>query len=166
MPAELPEETLRLIAALGLEPHPEGGYYRETFRSPERVEKAPGVVRNASTAVYFLLPAGTFSAWHRVSSDEAWHHYAGDPVDLHLLDDREGHRKIRLGPDVLGGEVPQYVVPAGTYQAAIPAGARYALCGCTVAPGFDFADFDMPTRGDLGAAFPAARSMVEALTRR
>jgi predicted cupin superfamily sugar epimerase len=165
MPPALPEDAQRLVDALGLVPHPEGGFYRETFRSPQKVEKAPGVTRSASSAIYFLLPVGTFSAWHRVTSDEAWHHYAGDPVDLHLLDDRDGHRKVRLGPDVHGGEVPQYVVPAGIYQAAVPAGARYALCGCTVAPGFDFADFEMPSRSELGAAFPAARSIVAALTR-
>lgn len=165
MVGDLSEEAQRLIAALDLQPHPEGGFYRETFRSPAGVEKSPGVRRNASTAIYFLLPAGAFSAWHRVTSDEGWHHYAGDPVDLHLLDEREGHRTIRLGPDVLGGEVPQYVVPASTWQAAVPAGSRYALCGCTVAPGFDFADFRMPTRAELSAAFPAAQSIVEALTR-
>lgn len=165
MPPDLTDEVRRLIAALGLQPHPEGGFYRETFRSPAVVEKSPGVARSASTAIYFLLPAGTFSAWHRVSSDEAWHYYAGDPVDLHLLDERQGHRQIRLGAAVLGGETPQYVVPGGVYQAAVPAGARFALCGCTVAPGFDFADFAMPTRSELCAAFPAARSIVEALTR-
>lgn len=166
MPPALPKEAQRLVDTLGLVPHPEGGFYRETFRSPQKVEKPPGVTRSASTAIYFLLPAGTFSAWHRVTSDEAWHHYAGDPVDLHLLDARDGHRQVRLGPDVHGGEVPQYVVAAGIYQAAVPAGARYALCGCTVAPGFDFADFEMPSRSELSAAFPAARSIVAALTRR
>jgi predicted cupin superfamily sugar epimerase len=163
---DLPEDARRLIVMLGLQPHPEGGFYRETFRATVTVEKPPGITRSASTAIYFLLPAGTFSAWHRVMSDEAWHHYAGAAVDLHLLDAPAGHRLVRLGGDVLGGESPQYVVPAGTYQAAIVAGGSYALCGCTVAPGFDFADFAMPTRSELCAAFPESRSIVEAFTRR
>jgi hypothetical protein len=105
------KEVVQLIAALGLVPHPEGGFYRETFRSPVRVKpsaedgwpqrKEPAARRNASTAIYFLLPAGTFSAWHKVTSDEVWHHYGGDPVDLHQLDERTGHTEARLGPDVL-----------------------------------------------------------------
>jgi predicted cupin superfamily sugar epimerase len=159
------QEAFDLITALALVPHPEGGFYRETFRSPATVENAEGALRSASTAIYFLLPAGAFSAWHRVTSDEVWHHYAGDPLDVHQLDER-GHRVARVGPDVLTGQVPQLVVPAGTYQAAITVGTRFALCGCTVAPGFDFADFTMPTRSELCAAFPHARDVIEALTRR
>lgn len=169
------EEVVQLITALGLVPHPEGGFYRETFRSPIRVKpdpeggwpqrKEPAARRNASTAIYFLLPAGSFSAWHRVTSDEVWHHYAGDPLELHQLDQRTGHSVERLGPDVHAGQAPQVVVPAGTYQAAIAVGPRFALCGCTVAPGFDFADFSMPTRNQLLSAFPAARAIIEALTR-
>jgi predicted cupin superfamily sugar epimerase len=158
-------EARELIDALGLEPHPEGGFYRETFRSVATVQKEPGVARSASTAIYFLLPAGTFSAWHRVASDEVWHHYGGDPVELHLLDDSNGHRMVTLGSDVLHGHAPQHVVPARVLQAALPVGTRYALCGCTVAPGFDFADFSLPTRRELCAAFPSARAIIEALTR-
>jgi hypothetical protein len=162
---ELTQDTRALVDALGLKPHPEGGFYRETFRSPITIEKKPGVARNASTAIYFLLPAGSFSAWHRVTSDEVWHHYAGDAVELHRLDESSGHTSVRLGGNVLAGEVPQYVVPAGVYQAAAPAGARFALCGCTVAPGFDFADFTMPSREELARVFPSARRIVEAFTR-
>jgi predicted cupin superfamily sugar epimerase len=163
--AELPADARDLIAALRLEPHPEGGFYRETFRSPLLVEKRPGVMRSASTAIYFLLPAGAFSAWHKVTSDEAWHHYLGDPVDLHWLDEKTGHQRVRLGGDVRSAEVPQHVVRAGVYQAAAAVGTGYALCGCTVAPGFDFADFSMPSRSELAAAFPAHRAIIEAFTR-
>ncbi len=158
------DDARTIIAALGLAPHPEGGFFRETYRG-SLVVGAPQGKRSASTAIYFLLPAGTFSALHRVRSDEVWHHYDGDPIDLHTLDDAGAHAVTRLGRDVLRGERPQYVVPAGVWQAAVPLGARFALCGCTVAPGFDFADFEMPTRDALVSRFPALRSVVEKLTR-
>ena len=151
-----------VIAALGLEPHPEGGFYRETFRSPIQVPGPGGEPRAASTAILFLLPEGDFSAWHRVRSDEAWHHYAGGPLELHRLDD-EGHRVELLGSPVLG-HTPQAVIPAGQWQAARPT-QGWSLCGCTVAPGFHFDDFEMPSRAALVARFPAHASIVEALTR-
>jgi uncharacterized protein len=153
-----------LVAALGLTPHPEGGFYRETFRAPLEVE-APQGARAASTAIYFLLPAGTFSALHRVRSDEVWHHYDGDPLDLHTIDDAGHHAITRLGRAVADGQRPQFVVPAGVWQAAVPVGSAYALCGCTVAPGFDFADFEMPEREALVQRFPALRDVVAKLTR-
>jgi predicted cupin superfamily sugar epimerase len=153
-----------LVAALGLTPHPEGGFYRETFRAPLGVE-APQGPRAASTAIYFLLPAGTFSALHRVRSDEVWHHYDGDPLDLHTIDDAGRHAVARLGRAIAQGQRPQVVVPAGLWQAAVPAGDGYALCGCTVAPGFDFGDFEMPARGALVQRFPALHDVIERLTR-
>src|SRR3989338_451218 len=105
-----------IVKTLELKPHPEGGYFREMFRSP------------ASTAIYFLLPAGTFSAFHRVkNSDEVWHHYAGDPVELHLIDEAGNYSLARLGHDLSLGERPQVVVPANVWQAAVPIGNRYAL---------------------------------------
>jgi predicted cupin superfamily sugar epimerase len=151
---------------LVLSPHPEGGFYRETWRSPLTIPCPGGRQRAASTAIYFLLPAGTFSAWHRVASDEVWHHYDGDPVDLHLIDERDGgHTIVVLGRDLRRGERPQLVVPAGVWQAAAPRGERYALCGCTVAPGFDFADFEMPSRADLLARLPWHADVVTRFTR-
>jgi predicted cupin superfamily sugar epimerase len=156
-------DARRIIEALALAPHPEGGFYRETFRSPV-VVATPFGPRAASTAIYFLLPAGTFSTFHRVRSDEAWHHYDGDPVELHTIDPRGAHAVTLLGA-TSSGHRPQHVVPANAWQAAAPVGARYALCGCTVAPGFDFADFEMAERDALVARFPALRPTIERLTR-
>jgi hypothetical protein len=159
------EDVVLLIKHLGLEPHPEGGFYRETFRAPLVLGGLPqGAPRHASTAIYFLLPAGTFSAFHRVRSDEVWHHYDGDPVALHVI--AEGaHSVVRLGRDLASGEAPQAVVPANAWQAAEPIGERFALCGCTVAPGFDFADFELARSKDLAARFPDLAPIVARLTR-
>jgi predicted cupin superfamily sugar epimerase len=156
-----------LIETLGLMPHPEGGFYRETFRAMLTVDGlAHGATRPASTAIYYLLPAGTVSALHRVASDEVWHHYDGDPVELHTIDEHTAEHFItRLGRDYAAGERPQHVVSAGVWQAARPVGSRFALLGCTVAPGFDFADFEMPARGALLDRFPMHRALVESLTR-
>lgn len=156
----------RLVDLLGLSPHPEGGFYRETFRAPLALVGLPhGGPRAASTAIYFLLPAGTFSALHRVRSDEVWHHYDGDPLELHLIDDAGAHTTHLLGRDLAAGERPQLVVPAGVWQAAVPRGERWALAGCTVAPGFDFADFELPARAELIRRLPAHAELVARLTR-
>jgi predicted cupin superfamily sugar epimerase len=155
-----------LVHRLGLAPHPEGGFYRETWRSPLVLEGlSHGTPRPASTAIYFLLPAGVFSALHRVASDEAWHHYDGDPVDLHELDDAGNHTVTALGREFLRGERPQHVVVAGRWQAAVPRGDRYALCGCTVAPGFDFRDFEMPPQREMMRRFPQHADLVARLSR-
>ena len=144
-----------VVRRLGLLPHPEGGFYRETFRSPELLSLPDGRVRAASTAIYYLLPPGSFSAWHQVTSDEVWHHYAGGPLRLYLL----GHGEHRLDPDH-----PQAVVPANVWQAAEPVGEA-VLCGCTVAPGFDFADFRMADREALTKAYPADAELIRRLSR-
>jgi uncharacterized protein len=162
-------DARELIETLGLIAHPEGGFYRETFRS-RLVIRGPAWFgqdgeRSASTAIYFLLPGGVFSSFHRVMADEVWHHYDGDPVALHTLDGAKGHEVVRLGPDTRKGQLPQHVVPGGVLQAALPLGDRYALCGCTVAPGFEFADFVMPARAELVAAFPEHAALIESLTR-
>jgi hypothetical protein len=126
-----------IIARLELKPHPEGGHYRETFRDA-RLD-ANG--RAHSTAIYFLLARGQRSHWHRIDAVEIWHYYAGSALTLHLADDA-GQRSVRLGPDLAAGEVPQAVVPAGAWQAAESTG-DWTLAGCTVAPGFDFAGFEL-----------------------
>jgi len=155
-----------VIKALGLSPHPEGGYFRETFRAPASVT-APfaAVSRAASTAIYFLLRAGEFSAFHRVLSDEVWHHYLGATLELHTIDRAGMHQRVELGPNLQHGECPQWVVRAGTLQAARVIGDGFVLCGCTVAPGFDFADFSMPSRSELTTRYPALADLIESFTR-
>lgn len=155
-----------IIALLGLAPHPEGGFFRETFRAPQKVTApfAP-VTRAASTAIYFLLRAGEFSAFHTVRSDEVWHHYAGGTLELHTIDESGSHQRVELGSNLEHGERPQWVVPAGTLQAARVIGEEFALCGCTVAPGFDFADFDMPARSVLAQRYPELGALIQSFTR-
>jgi predicted cupin superfamily sugar epimerase len=133
---ELPSAA-DIIARLELKPHPEGGHYRETFR--DQCLGADG--RAASTAIYFLLARGERSHWHRIDAVEAWHYYAGSALVLEIADNK-GRRSIRLGPDLAAGEVPQAIVPAQTWQAAESCG-DWTLVGCTVAPGFDFAKFEL-----------------------
>ena len=160
--------TLRdseVIAALGLIPHPEGGFFSETFRAPASLEAPFGARRAASTAIYFMLRAGDFSAFHVVRSDEVWHHYLGASLELHTINPSGRHERVELGKELVHGERPQWVVPAGTLQAARIIGEGFALCGCTVAPGFDFADFSMPSRSELCARFPALLPVIESFTR-
>jgi predicted cupin superfamily sugar epimerase len=129
-----------LIETLGLEPHPEGGHYRETWRG----EAVAG--RSGGTAIYFLLRAGEVSHWHRVDAVEMWHHYAGDPLELGIARDGGPASWLVLGPDIAAGERPQLVVPAHAWQAARPLGA-WTLVGCTVVPGFDFTGFELAPPG-------------------
>jgi len=155
-----------LIETLGLKPHPEGGHFVETFRAPALPLELPGRgSRAASTAIYFLLEGGQFSAFHRVRSDELWHHYLGDPVEVHTLDESTGHEVVRLGPNVMTGERPQAVVPADVLQAARVIGKGFSLCGCTVAPGFDYADWELVERSALLARFPEHERLIASLTR-
>jgi predicted cupin superfamily sugar epimerase len=126
-----------IIARLALKPHPEGGHFRETFRDA-RLD-ANG--RSVSTAIYFLLARGERSHWHRIDAVEVWHFYAGSPLALQIADG-DAARTIRLGPDLAAGEVPQAVVPAQAWQSAESSGG-WTLVGCTVAPGFDFAKFEL-----------------------
>ncbi|GLK57333.1 putative cupin superfamily sugar epimerase [Methylopila capsulata] len=127
-----------VVRKLGLQPHPEGGHYRETFRDP--ATDAAG--RSRSTAIYFLLGLDEVSAWHRVDAVEIWHFYAGAPLALTLSSDGHDAQAHRLGLNFAAGEAPQIVVPAGWWQAAESLGA-WTLVGCTVAPGFDFAGFEL-----------------------
>lgn len=128
-----------IIRLLDLAPHPEGGWFRETFRD----HAAP---RAHSTAIYYLLKAGERSHWHRVDAAEVWHWYGGGPLALSVSPDSQFAARLVLGPDLEKGERPQLVIPARHWQAAEPLGA-YALVGCTVAPGFDFAGFEMAGKG-------------------
>ena len=147
-----PDEAVR---RLGLRPHPEGGFYGETFRSSLRLTLADGRQRSASTAIHYLLPAGAWSTWHRVRADEVWHHYDGGALRLHRL----GAAEVRL--DRL---TPQAVVPAGMWQAAEPEGEA-VLCGCMVAPGFEFEDFEIGSPAALAAEFPSDAALIRRLGR-
>ncbi len=138
-------EAERVIAALGLVPHPEGGAYRETFR-----DAAPAGGRARSTAIYYLLRQGELSRWHRIDAVEIWHWYAGAPLLLSLSQDGRATERLLLGNDLLAGERPQAVVPARCWQSARSRGA-WTLVGCTVAPGFEFEGFELAAEG-----FPAS----------
>ena len=133
--------AIDVIARLELKPHPEGGHFRETFRDG-RLD-ANG--RSVSTAIYFLLARGERSHWHRIDAVEIWHYYAGSPLTLEIADG-DDRRVVTLGPDLAAGEVPQAVVPAQAWQAAESCG-DWTLVGCTVAPGFDFAKFELAPEG-------------------
>jgi len=160
-----------VIARLQLVPLTiEGGYFRETYRSPLRhMEHALppefGGERNASTAIYYLLTPDTFSAIHRVKSDEVFHFYAGDPIEmLQLWPDGEA-KVVVIGNNLAAGHLPQLVVPAGVWQGCrLVQGGRWALMGCNVAPGFDYADFEAAARSELVRDYPEHAELIAALT--
>ena len=129
-----------IIEALGLEPHPEGGWFTETWRAP-----AADGGRATSTAIYFVLRAGERSHWHTVDADEIWLHHAGAPLTLRITDGARIEERM-LGPDVVSGQRPQAVVPAGAWQSAVSMGA-WTLVSCVVAPGFDFGGFELAPPG-------------------
>jgi len=159
------------VQALQMQAHPEGGFYRESYRSAQlmdvtQVEEGVEVRRNVSTGIYFLLEHGNFSAFHKIRSDEMWHFYAGQALEVLEISPAGNLRCTRLGPDVLQGEVFQHVVPAHTWFASrVASGGTFSLMGCTVAPGFDFADFCLAERAALVAVFPQHQQIIHALTR-
>ncbi|WCT72835.1 cupin domain-containing protein [Sphingomonas naphthae] len=139
----LSEGGAAIVAKLGLIPHPEGGHYRETWRGPATGEGS----RPTATAILFMLDQGERSHWHRVDADEIWLWHGGAPLDLLRAADDDGPvERIRLGPDVLAGETPQGVIPAGAWQAT-EANEGWGLVSCVVAPGFDFAGFTLAAPG-------------------
>ena len=156
------------INHLGLSPHPEGGYYRVTYKSDLTITRSalPSSYqgdRSASTAIYFLLDGRDFSAFHRIASDEVWHFYAGSSLVVYVIDPDGDYSELHLGD---GSDEFQAVVKAGCWFASrVKDGAGFALVGCTVAPGFDFADFELAVRPDLVAAYPQHRELIEELTR-
>lgn len=159
------------IEKLQLEPHPEGGYFRQTYRSEmviarEALPAGFGGARAASTAIYFLLEGQNVSTFHRLRSDEVWHFYAGEPLIVHGIDPAGKYFQILLGRDQDSGQVLQGVVRAGCWFASHVANWKsFALVGCTVAPGFDFAEFEMGKREELVRAYPQHRELIERLTR-
>lgn len=150
-----------LVRRLGLQAHPEGGFYRETYRSADHVRREDGVSRAASTAIYYLLNDGAYSAWHRIQSDEIWHFYEGSVLHVYELD-----AQGRLHTHTLG-------TASGTYQAVVRAGnwfaaeladpASYALVGCTVAPGFEFSEFELADTPALMRAYSSHEALIRRL---
>jgi hypothetical protein len=159
------------IERLQLEPHPEGGYFRQTYRSDVVIAREGLPVgfsgaRAVSTAIYFLLEEENFSAFHRLRSDEIWHFYVGKPLVVHVIDAEGKYSGILLGDDPEAGQVLQAVVRAGCRFASHVADRKgFAVVGCTVAPGFDFADFEMAKRDELVAGYPEFLPIIERLTR-
>jgi predicted cupin superfamily sugar epimerase len=159
---------------LGLRPHPrEGGWFAETWRAQETIpgaalpERYAAVSRAAGTAIYYLLEPGNFSEMHCLRSDEVFHFYLGDPVEmLRLWPDGTG-RHVILGTDLASGMLPQTIVPQGVWQGSrLVDGGRFALLGCTVSPGFDYADYETGTRAELLAEWREWGDLIEGLTRR
>ncbi|MEO0327874.1 MAG: cupin domain-containing protein [Pseudomonadota bacterium] len=130
-----------IIRKLELQPHPEGGYFRETFRDPKTVDG-----RSVGTAIFFLLREGEISRWHKVDAAEIWHFYAGAPLELGLAEDEKSSDTLILGSDLEQGQLPQHVIPTGWWQQARSLGA-WTLVGCTVSPGFEFSSFEMAKEG-------------------
>ena len=165
-------QSLDFVKLLSLEPHPEGGYYKQTYKSEEQYTQAMLPARykgprSTSTAIEFLLNKGDYSTFHRLQSDELWHFYAGGPLKLYVLMP-DGQLIIHLlGNDPHQGQVFQALAPRGSWFAAEPAvGSEYSLVGCTVSPGFDFEDFEIGSRSALLAAFPQHAEIITHLTRK
>lgn len=159
------------VTQLKLQPHPEGGYYRETYRSSEGIA-ASGLPnrfegeRSFATAIYFLIEKGNFSALHRIKSDETWHFYAGDALEVIELDEQGNLILTRVGPHLNKGEVFQYTVKAGRWFGSRVAGeGLFSLVGCTVSPGFDFRDFEMAKCEELVKSFPQHEALIRQMTR-
>lgn len=160
-----------LIAHLKLQPHPkEGGFFRETYRASETIEASGlpvryGTGRSHGTAIYYLLTPGTFSALHRLRSDEIFHFYLGDPVRMLQLTPEGQGKTVVLGPNVLAGQELQVVVPREVWQGSIlEPGGKFALLGCTVAPGFEYVDYEHGDRSQLTNAYPQFADLIKQLT--
>jgi uncharacterized protein len=159
------------VKALGLAPHPEGGYFRESYRSADLIAQSAlpasfNGPRNYSTAIYFLLETGDFSAFHRIKSDECWHFYAGGPLVIHVIQLDGNYYSVTLGNKLDEKQHLQFVVPANHWFASEPAdGTTFSLVGCTVSPGFDFSDFEMAEATNLCKQFPGHTSLIKRLTR-
>jgi predicted cupin superfamily sugar epimerase len=161
----------QLIQQFNLLPHPEGGFYKETYRSAEVIpvsvlDKRFKGDRNFSTAIYFLLEQGNFSAFHKIQSDECWHFYSGGPLLIHVIHINGKFETIKLGNDILQKQVFQCVIPAGCWFASEPTpGSEFSFVGCTVAPGFDFEDLELAKADDLLRSYPRYENIIKQLCR-
>ena len=164
-------EAENIAKKLNMQPHPEGGYFKETYRSsgeitPENLGCDFTENRNFSTCIYFLLTSDTFSAFHKIKQDEIWHFYKGSPVKLHVISAEGVYSCMIIGNDLERNETPQFVVKAKDWFAAeVINKDSYSLLGCTVSPGFDFKDFELAERNSLIGEFPEYKSIIEKLTR-
>lgn len=165
------ERVKQLINHYRMQPHPEGGYYLQTFKSSGSIPLAVlpegfSGPRPFSTAIFFLLEQGNFSAFHRIRSDECWHFYEGQTLLVHIITPEAEIKTVRLGPDISNGEVYQFVVPANCWFASEPApGTLYSFVGCTVAPGFDFTDFEMAAAATLRSDYLEHGEIIRRLCR-
>ena len=164
-------EIEKLVTSLELLPHPEGGFYKEVYRSSSVIPKDAlpddfSGDRNYCTSIYFLLTSENFSAFHRIKQDEIWHFYGGSSLSVHVIDQNGAYTEHKVGMDFSNGEQPQLVVPAGCWFASSVAEKdSYAFVGCTVAPGFDFEDFELADRTELTEEYPQYSSIIHRLTR-
>ena len=160
-----------LIQKFQLQPHPEGGWYTETYRSPDMIKQSAlpdgfNGPRPLMTAIYFLLEQGNFSAFHRIKSDECWHFYAGQTLRVYVLGTEGRLTVTRLGHNMSAGEVFQYIVPANHWFASEPApDADFSFMGCTVSPGFEFSDFELAASEQLIREFPIHQALISRLCR-
>ena len=158
------------IEKLRLEKHPEGGFFRETYRSAAKIDKCClgnsfDDLRSVSTAIFFLLRGSEFSAFHKIKSDEIWHHYTGVSLTIHVIDQSGKYVKFVLGKNVAIGENLQVIIPAGSWLGAtVNDPGSYALVGCTVSPGFDFHDFIIGQRDELINLFPSHKQVIKMLS--
>ncbi len=160
-----------IVAHLEMLPHPEGGFYKETYRSNGVISKNHLISdfsgdRNYSTAIYFLLTSDNFSAFHKIKQDEIWHYYEGASLYVHVIDQEGKYTRYTVGMNLDNDEYPQLVVPAGCWFASsVKDVEAYSLVGCTVAPGFDFEDFELANRNELVNEYPLHKDLITKLTR-
>lgn len=159
-----------IVKELNLLPHPEGGFYKETYRSTGNIPQSAlnefSGDRSYCTGIYFLLTSNNFSAFHRIKQDEMWHYYDGSPLYVHIIDKQGIYTRHEVGKDFSKGQKPQLVVPAGAWFASsVKETNTYSLVGCTVAPGFDFEDFELAIREKLISEFPEHKNIITSLTR-
>jgi uncharacterized protein len=156
----IPTKAQEYIDQLGLLPHPEGGFFKETYRSAGKIGD-----RNLMTAIYFLITSNNISRFHRIKSDEIWYFHDGSPLSVHTLDKENGHQIHKVGLDLLKGENPQFLVPSNTiFGSSLDEENTFSLVSCTVAPGFDFADFELFNTQDLLKEFPEYESIIRKMS--
>ncbi len=163
----MPERKEQLVELLKLEPHPEGGFYKEVYRSEESINYDSGQFpdgRNYCTSIYYLLGSDDISRFHRIKSDETWHHYEGSSVTIHIIHEDGLYEALYLGKNLENNQFPQQTVPAGAwFGVTVDTPDSFALCGCTVSPGFDFQDFQMADRYMMLQAFPEHEAIIKKL---